>query len=190
MNIDFSSISSKVNKYIASDDGKKKIQQKMSELRSGHGGSKTSGGSIVLTYDQMQDAAKELIALIRRHAASAGLPPSVMVHVESFEDSKIIVKGDGSAEISINMMDDPKRPSLLPEDFDGVENIVAIFNRGVHAQGAVYGYWASAGKDVWSQGTRPALHFMESAINEFNMKYGGKYDVTVTLNAQYTHSGS
>lgn len=190
MTIDFSSILTKVNNYIASDAGRKQIQQKMFELRSGCGGGKTSNGSTVMTYNQMQDAAEELVALIRKHAASSGIPASVMAHVESFKASSIIVKGDGSAEASINMTDDPRRPSLLPEDFDGVENIVATFNRGVNAAGKVYGYWASAGKDVWSQQTRPALHFMEAAINEFNAKYGKTYNVTVTLNAQYTHGGS
>lgn len=193
MKINSAALSAKIEAFKASSEGKETIKNAVvkyleGESTGGHGGS--GGGSEAITYDKMEKAAKELIAMVRKHAASAGLPASVMAHIESLEASPIVTRDDGSAQISINMMDDPSRPSLLPENFSGLPNIVASFNRGIDAHGSVFGYWESAGKEVWSQRHRPALLFMQSAINEFNVKYGSKYNVTVTLAPEYASKGS
>lgn len=192
MKINSAALSAKIEAFKASSEGKETIKNAIVKYREGgstggQGGS--GGGSEAITYDKMEKVAKELISMVRKHAASAGLPASVMAHIESLEASPIVTRDDGSAQISINMMDDPSRPSLLPEDFSGLPNIVASFNRGIDAHGSVFGYWESAGKEVWSQKHRPALLFMQAAINEFNTKYGSKYNVTVTLAPEYASKG-
>lgn len=190
MKINSAALSAKIEVFKASSEGKETIKNAIVKYREGGSIGGSGDGSEAITYDKMEKVAKELISMVRKHAASAGLPASVMAHIESLEASPIITRDDGSAQISINMMDDPSRPSLLPEDFSGLPNIVASFNRGIDASGSVFGYWESAGKEVWSQKHRPALLFMQAAINEFNAKYGSKYNVTVTLAPEYASKGS
>lgn len=189
MGVNIGSITGKIKKFADSPAGKKKMADSIQQIRSGNGVSgaigKTQAGDDVITYEQMQAAAKELVALVRRHAASASLPPSVMTHVESFIDSPLVIHPDGSASIEINMLDDARRPSVQPESYDGAYNIVALFNKGYTAGGSIYGRWESAERDIWTKQHREGLFFLQKAINEFNSKYAAKYNVSVRLDGQY-----
>lgn len=194
MGVNLGAITGKLNEYAKSTEGQKRIREKITDIKGGFGNGgkwsagsgRTQAGDFVPTYNQMQDAAKELISIIRLHAASSNLPQSVMAHVESFCDSPIVVADDGSATISINMLDNAHRESLDPDNFqDGIENIVAAFNVGIDADGAVFGMWESHGVKTWSKRHRSPTRFIQSAVDEFNFRYGEKYNVTVTLNSIY-----
>lgn len=180
----------RLGKWVSSPEGQKRISEKLNIYRSGgdqhvNSSGKTYGGSTIVTYDQMEIAARDFIAIVRKHAASSGLPESVMAHIESLYAAPISVNSDGSASIDISMSDDPHRESLQPERFDGLENIVAAFNVGIDAEGSVFGTWKSRGIDTWSRKSRKGLHFIQAAVNEFNAQYGAKYNVTVSINSQY-----
>lgn len=188
--VNLESIEAKLQAWAKSSEGKKRIAQTLKSYREGknphvNSTGKTIGGSEIITYDQMQAAAKDLISMLRKHAASAGLPASVLSHIESFTDSAVVVREDGGGMIEINMLDDASRASLQPENYEGAYNIVALFNHGWNAPGAVKGVWATTGEEVWSRKTRAGSYFVQATVSEFLAKYGSKYNVTATISGEY-----
>lgn len=188
MAISVSSIMSKLNAYAKTSEGQKKMDDKIQAYRKGAdprvaATGKTYGGGSIMNEKEMISAAKELIAMVRSAAATAGLPASVMEHIESLDYTTPFINADGSASIQIYMSDSPHRDSLMPQKYGGVENIVAIFNSGYSADGRVYGAWH--GKKIASLPERSGSFFMQKAINAFEAKYGNKYDVSVELSQEY-----
>lgn len=188
MSISASALMGKVEAYAKTPAGKKKMSDKIASYRTGgdpHVSStgKTYGGGDIMTIDQMIDAAKDFIAILKRSASSENLPHSVMEHVESFRFTTPYILPDGSASMEIYMSDAPGRASLYPEKYVGVDNIVAIFNNGYTADNKVYGHWH--GKYISSLDKRQGSFFMQKAVDEFMAKYGSKYDVTVSLDPLY-----
>ena len=152
----------------------------------------TPGCDLVERKKQMVEAGKEMVALIKKHAGAAGLPASVMQHVESFFAGPPTVVEDGSGNLIVSMADSGYRESLQPEKYDGVYDIVMLFNDGYNAAGVVYGRRSNSGGQtslfgdsnygyVKSRQSRPPLQFMQAAINEFNATCGPKYNVTASL---------
>lgn len=190
MAIDIGTIMSKVNSYAKTSDGKKRMDDTIRSYRMGgdsrvNATGKTYGGGSIVTEAEMASMARDMLAMLRRAAASADLPASVMEHIESFRFSTPFIEADGSATVQIYMTDSPGRPSLYTEKYShGVENIVAIFNCGYDASGVVYGKWH--GEKIVSKDHRDGKFFMQAAINEFNAKYGGEFDVVAELDAEYS----
>lgn len=177
------SITGKVNSFLSSSAGKNKIK------------GLTGGGNGTVDLEERRKemilAAQGMVALLKQHAASAGLPASVMAHVESFAASAPTINDDGSGFAVINMGSDPTRPSLCPERYGGVHNIVALFNNGYEASASVYGKWEGHGDVeggsafIKSRPQRGGLGFMQSAVADFNGKYGSKYNVIAVLGGPY-----
>lgn len=72
---------------------------------------------------------------------------------------------------------DLRRPSLQPNRYpDGAYNIVTLFIRGWDSS-PIYGYWASAGKNVRSRTHKDPEPIIEDAVNEFNVTH--KLEATV-----------
>lgn len=189
MAISTGDIMAKLNAYAKSPEGQKKMGDKIQAYRKGadprvRATGKTYGGGSIMNEKEMVSAAKELIAMVRSSAASAGLPASVMEHIESLDYTMPFINADGSASIQIYMSDNPHRDSLMPQKYGGVENIVAIFNSGYSADGRVYGTWH--GKKTASLEQRQGSFFMQKAVNAFEAKYGSKYDVSVDLSSEYS----
>ena len=102
------------------------------------------------------------------------------------------------------------RKSLDDGDFhaeqDYLQNIVALFNNGYrdgHPTNYKYGWWFDHkpttldvayrtggydSNDAWvrSKIDRPALQFMQRAVEDFNAKYETKYGIRAVLSAEYT----
>lgn len=181
-------IMTKLNAYAKTPEGKKKMDDKIQSYRKGadphvKSSGKTYGGGSIMTEKEMIDAAKDFISMLRTAAASANLPPSVMEHVESFMFTVPYMRPDGSASIEIYMSDAPGRASLYPKKYDGVDNIVAIFNNGYTAKDRVYGKWHD--KYVSSLDKRQGSFFMQKAVDAFMDKYGSEFDVSVELDPIY-----
>lgn len=188
MAIDLGSIMSKVNAYASSSAGQKKMNDTIQSYIRGSdprvkASGKTYGGGKIMTEKEMIDAAKDLISMMRTAAGSAGLPASVMEHVESLMFSTPYIAQDGSASIEIFMSDAPGRPSLYLKKHSGVENIVALFNAGYEADGRVYGTWHD--KKTVSLDKRQGSFFMQKAVDKFMAKYAGTYDISVELDPTY-----
>lgn len=75
-------------------------------------------------------------------------------------------------EIHVNFNNDIlHRDSLYSERYDGVDNIVALMNKGYSAKNYVYGTMPD-GRRGRSLKYRQGAHFMQSAVEHFNTQYG------------------
>lgn len=178
--VNIGSIMSKVQRYAGSSVGKKQMASVIEQCKK-DGVSLTAGGGKIMTEDMMHAAALELITELQRTARRLQiaklLQPSVVQHFDSLQASAI-QEEDGSCVIYISFMDDLSRMSLLNTDTgkrtgDGVDNIIALFEYGYYANGAVHGYWESRDSYTWSRSMRDGLGFMRTTIQRFNMKYSG-----------------
>ena len=123
---------------------------------------------------------------------------SVMKHIDGMSSSGIIQTGDGF-EIPLYFEGDLHRDSLENDlGYSGIDNIVALFNNGYHAQNYVYGWWdnhspsgEAVGRSLYnddyawvrSKKERDALKFIQQAINDFNGNYGSEYNITAVIAA-------
>lgn len=186
VNISAAGLNGRCSAYAASPAGQAKMNSVLTAKRQGGGlNEKTDAGSPLVTVAQMRAATNDFVAIIKKHAASAGLPASVMADVESFQISSFVENSDGSVSASLSMAADLSRESLQPQKYGGAFNIVALFNAGYSANARVKGYWETAGGEIWSKQSRDGLHFMQAAVSEFVSKYGAAYNVTVSLDGQY-----
>lgn len=188
MAIDEYTIMGLINAYANSPEGKKKMDTKIKSYINGkdplvNRDGVTLGGSKIMTRNAMKRAAKDLISMIISTAAQEGVPASVLENIESLDYTDPYDTGDGEKGIAIYITDDPKRPSLYREKYDGVDNIVAIFNNGYTADGFVYGKWH--GKKTRSLDKRQGSFFMQKAIDTFMEKYGSDFNISVELNPLY-----
>lgn len=187
VNID--SILDKVYAYEKSDKGRKKMRQTLDKyIRTNV--DRTEAGSKVLTYRKMREAGEKLVSMMNAAAQGSGVPSSVSNHFDSLKCGGITKLGDGSYSMEISFSGDLSRPSLQPDKYGGVTNIIAIFNNGYprnrgksEAISHVVGWWH--GKETTALGYRPGLFFMQSAVNDFNEMYGAEFDIYAELAAVY-----
>ena len=142
--------------------------------------------------------ADKLISCLVNTAKGYGLPPSVIKHFESLEYTKPhLVSMYKSIEYSSSIYFEDAlrgllhRDSLYPDKYEGVDNIVAVFNNGYDAGNHVWGIWVPAPEDSagWghdaiyaaSKTHRDGLHFIQQAIDDFNGNFGYYYGATAWL---------
>lgn len=129
-----------------------------------------------------EEAANDMKEILYDHIHSDGnRNPNYPAVIDTFKKSDIIVgtyyiDADNKAKIEVGF-DESKlhRDSLVPGDFDGIDNIVLLHMTGYHAEKAVYGVWLEHGFGSMKSATdRDPNDFMKRAIDEFNKKYKGK----------------
>jgi hypothetical protein len=85
-----------------------------------------------------------------------------------------------------------RRESLVPNKYDGIDDIIELFVKGYDAHGAVQGNWH--GEETWSLRHRPDAddssfyrngNFMQNAVDEFNSIYGGTKAKAFIANPKY-----
>lgn len=199
--INIASIEKQVSDYAKSKEGRKKINDRIEELRhSGDG--RTASGDRVTTIRDMQSVTRLMKEEVIHSAQAASLPDSVMDHIDvdpmGMSDP---VKVHGNRYYtSLTFADGARyklfRPSLEivrggdpmgRRTGDGIDNIVALFNNGYDAGKRVFGLWAGH-EDlgvIGSRVSRKGLQFMQEAVRNFNRKYGAAYNVTATLDDVY-----
>ena len=200
-------IMKKVQDFAKSEEGQRRMNAVLKDYRAA-GIEQTGAGGRIISAKDMADAAQAMIRILTDHAARSGLPTSVMEHFRllgSTPPRKL--RGDARSGgedyvVYIRFGGDLHRESLLPEEYDGIDNIVALFNNGYSANNYVYGWWdghAPSGGAVgelrnagWtdsvytrSRKERPALNFIQQAVAEFNATYGAEYSVTATASDEY-----
>ena len=192
------SLSSKLNAWIKSPQGQSRLQNKLEEYNR-NGIKETAAGDSVIPETRIYEAAAKFIQVLQMTAKSYDLPESVMKHIENMR-SGVVVQTKNGFEVPLYFEGDLHRDSLENDlGYNGIDNIVALFNNGYHAQNYVYGWWnghSSTTADVayrsgvdnnsiWvrSRKERDALKFIQQAINDFNGNYGSEYDVTAVIAA-------
>lgn len=83
---------------------------------------------------------------------------------------------DGVNKIRVLFTTDSYRPSLVPEVYGGINDIVLLLNDGVdHNMAPVYGKWH--GKYTYSKTQILGTHFLENAVDEFLSKKQKEYRI-------------
>lgn len=188
--INLDSILTKVDDWKESDKGRKRMKKTLDNYVRNNVG-KTQAGSPVLTRKAMIDYGNKLIQAIQNTALSCDLPDSVAAHFSSLKRGKTIILPDGSYVMEISFADDLTRESLEPQRYGGVRNIVAIFNNGYPADAGrseaisnVCGWWH--GNYIHALGARQGLHFMQTAVDDFNQTYGSQFGIHATVGEIYS----
>lgn len=190
----------KVKAFSESPEGKKRMQACIDTYRK-ESRNTTAAGSKVLTEKDMWEAVSKFIYVMRTTAAEYGLPESVMEHINEMESSGRIIKMPDGFRICLYFQGDLHRDSLDNDlGYEGIDNIVALFNNGYHARNYVYGWWDGhrpTGESIsrslynddfaWvrSRKEREPLQFIQKAVHVFNNNYGAKYGVTAVAGMAY-----
>lgn len=195
--INMSSISSKFEAFTKTDECKKMVKDKINEYVSS-GVKKTASGSYILTEERMRDIADQLILCIQRvvimYNRTHDIPDDMLDLFDYLrhDDPRRVISAGGLEGYLINLSFnvDLYRPSLEPQNWDGVDNIIKLFDegycttqffdsRGVRHNKQVRGEWKTIGKVVYSTPYRRHLGFMQEAIDEFNEMYDGVAEATL-----------
>lgn len=120
--------------------------------------------------------AQEFIATLRDCVRnSPNLGERGKAALSSMEYTVIQVR-DGVNKIRIWFTTDPYRPSLVPEVYGGVHDIVLLLNDGVdHNMASVYGKWH--GEYTYSKTQILGTHFIENAVDTFLAKRQKDYGI-------------
>lgn len=172
MIINMNSINKKINAFLSSPTGQKKIAQLA--------GVKISA----IGVEEANAAAQNMISVLRSTAGGYGLPESVAGCFDGLSASAPVKVSDNRYEVSISLGGNLARNSLAPSRYGGVNNIVALFNNGYEAGNYVYPEGES--KYTRSRKSRSGLHFMQQAVSSFNSSYGAAHNAVATLSGKYT----
>ena len=147
-----------------------------------------SNSNAVLSLQEMSKLAKELFNEI-----CDCMPEPIKKSLErnnGITNVKISAphkKGKTQYEVNITIPQEYlKRNSLYKEKYpNGVDNIINLFDKGYTARKQVYGYWETTGIRVVSRQIRKPMGFMNTAIQNFNDKYGTQYNCRAILGDRY-----
>lgn len=165
---------------------------------------KKTMSTATLPESKMEEAASKLCYLIRYEAASHGLPESISDDISSVEYTRPYKTGENEYTVFIEFRANLHRDSLYPEGYDGVDNIIALFNNGYTARNYVYGWWDKHkatdgnvadtrnmngfGDYVWTRSLlhRGGLHFIQQAVHDFDGNYAYMYPgLSIEINPIY-----
>lgn len=120
--------------------------------------------------------AQEFIATLRDYIQSSPNLGERGKAVLSNMEYTVIPVRDGVNKIRVWFTTDPYRPSLVPEVYGGVHDIVLLLNDGVdHNMASVYGKWH--GEYTYSKTQILGTHFIENAVNAFLAKRQKDYGI-------------
>lgn len=193
-----SAIMGKLQAYANTSVGKKCMKDCIQSARDS--GRPLASGDKVVGKKQMLEMANALAGMIKKR-----LPASIAEVGETLTVSNPVRRPDGSYEVILSFDANALHRDSLENDhggYDGIDNIVALFNNGYQAKNYWYGWWdghkptrEALGRSMtgyedyaWvrSKKEREALQFMQAAEAEFNSIYGEKCNVTVELGSKYT----
>ena len=191
-----SAIMGKLQAYANTSIGKRRMKDCLQAARDS--GKPLASGEQVVGKKQMLEMATALVEMVRKR-----LPAPITDVGETLSVSEPIRHPDGSYEVILSFDSNALHRDSLENElgYEGIDNIVALFNNGYHAKNYVYGWWNGhrpSGESVYRSGTtgdyawvrsekeREALQFMQEAEAEFNAVYASKYGVVVQLGSDYT----
>lgn len=189
--IDMASIKSKFEKYQATDEYKKKERRAIDDYMLG----RMSGGKPkkVLPLNQigdkfvmtLLDQIEQAKAPSSRHL-SGFLGTDAIEALKPWKVSSPKKIGENRYTVEVNFDGERFRPSLEPETYGGVNNIVVLLNNGYSTNGfhRVFGEWHGHG--IWSIPYRTEVGFMQAAKYAFMRSFGNRYGIKeITINPEY-----
>lgn len=202
--IDESALMAKLHAWEKVPENRKRMDAKIKEISGRDGVATTAAGSRVRTEEDMLMAADKFIDILQRCAEDANLPESVMAHFRELFASRPVKLPNGETVVVVRFGGDLHRDSLENDlGYEGIDNIVALFNNGYKAGGTVYGWWnghspttaetgyrSGSGENTYawvpSKAERPALKFIQQAVADFNGNYGADYGAVAIAGEDYS----
>lgn len=179
-------INKMLKRYISSDKGKAVTKEYIEDCIA-KGIRLTGGSGKLTTVVEMEDAARKLMTSIQNTASSFGLDWHTLELIGSLAHTAPAKMPDGSYQVEIYFTGDKHRESLYPKGYpDGVENIVALLNNGFKIgsdKKQAFGKWY--GIPTRGLRSREGLHFIQTAVYDFNAVYGDVYNATVWVDPVY-----
>lgn len=179
-------IQAKIDEYLKSPEGKDRIREAEFEIIINSRPMKDEYD--IISYGDMEHLANTLIEMIIRNAyeylPTMNAKESVGGLLDGLKYTSPKSIGHGYYSVRIHFVNENElyRPSLEPNKYpDGAYDIVGLFERGYETSGhsTVRGMWH--GEETISKPVRPALNFMQDAVDEFNNIYSRAYDVRATM---------
>lgn len=173
------SVKAKLDAWAASNQGKAAMANKIdqyidTDVRS------TQAGGRVITLEWVNELAAELAGMITANAS--GVADSVMADISTIGAGGAKREAGGSISCGLSFSGSFGRPSLAPELYGGIDNIIVLFEKGYSAHAPVYGCWH--GEMVCSRTYREGIGFIASAVDAFNAAYAG-LGITATVMGVY-----
>lgn len=191
--INMKSILDKAKACTASAKFQKQIEVKTDEivLTGAAGGGGFGGGSprVAVAFDGgSPNAAKKFIEVlqneIRSLEASSGFAEGNLGHtavsaLEKLEHGSPRKIGKNKYQIEVWFSGNLHRDSLAPDEYDGIDNIAALLNKGYTANQPVYGVWMghSGSFNIASLPQRSGAQFIQNAVRNYMANYAKEYGV-------------
>lgn len=193
MDINMDSIMKKVEDWKNSPVGKRRTQAVLDQYAK-EGRTKTAAGDSLIKEERINLAAEKFMETLRNIESGCQLPEahgkyvfpkSVMELLNDVHIGSPVKCGDGY-QVEIRFAGNRERKSLQPDDYSGVNNIIAVLNNGYDYQGKIWtveGEWH--GDHIHALPGRTGMQFIQQAVRAFNESYGAKYNVTAKAGDAY-----
>lgn len=186
-------LNSKIKSFVNSPKGKKIVDSHVDKLR--RDGGVTAGGSKVIGLSDMEAAAGRFIHVLYSTCTDLvreGKMPQSIANIILNADYSTPHKIGNDKYIVYIHFSDLQRESLEQDykDYGDLDNILALFNNGAHANDFVFGWWNGHGATgdgvlrsgpgsayawVRSKKDRESLQFMQQAKSDFLGNYGAEF---------------
>lgn len=184
--INMKSILDKAKACTASAKFQRQIEAKTDEIVLTGGGKGLAGKAITIGGASMA-AAKFIEVLqneIRDLEASSGFAEGKLGHtavsaLEKLEHGSPRKIGKNKYQIEVWFSGNLHRDSLAPDEYDGIDNIAALLNKGYTANQPVYGVWMghSGNFNIASLPQRSGAQFIQNAVRNYMANYANEYGV-------------
>lgn len=184
--INMKSILDKAKACTASAKFQRQIEAKTDEIVLTGGGKGLAGKAITIGGASMA-AAKFIEVLqnaIRDLEASSGFAEGKLGHtavsaLEKLEHGSPRKIGKNKYQIEVWFSGNLHRDSLAPDEYDGIDNIAALLNKGYTANQPVYGVWMghSGSFNIASLPQRSGAQFIQNAVRNYMANYANEYGV-------------
>ena len=184
--INMKTILDKAKACTASAKFQRQIEAKTDEIVLTGGGKGLAGKAITIGGASMA-AAKFIEVLqneIRDLEASSGFAEGKLGHtavsaLEKLEHGSPRKIGKNKYQIEVWFSGNLHRDSLVPDEYDGIDNIAALLNKGYTANQPVYGVWMghSGNFNIASLPQRSGAQFIQNAVRNYMANYANEYGV-------------
>lgn len=199
-NINWDSIKKKAEDYLSSPAGRKRVEETVEMIMLG----RISFGAGAVGSRKRKtpaEAASKFCEVLRRTLmdcvgsdyADGDISQEAATAIDNLGYDKPYRVGD-KYYMDIFFRGDKHRESLVPDSYDGVNNIIALLNKGYPTDGrsrihAVKGVWVGHGdEERYSLTHRSGAHFIEQAVDNFMGNYGTDYGVLdIEVSSEYTN---
>lgn len=190
--INMASIINKAKAYTSTEKFQKIMEQKTDAyILSNNGAGTPASKGRTITIVGLQRAADKFIEVLKGEIASLGvgegsggfsngkLGPTAVSSLSILKHGRPYKTGKNKYQIAVWFADDLQRDSIVPDRYDGVNNIAALLNNGYKAGNTVYGIWTGHHNNqrISSLSERDGAHFIESAIRNYMTNFAPEYGV-------------